>query len=94
MKPKAKHSLAACRNENLISKRFEKDALKITDARILAKIRRVLENAKSVNLISEIAGIEEMTGHLTTTGLNLITVTAVLKSLEAKGCRPTVLVTQ
>ncbi len=27
----------------LISMRFEKDALKITDARILAKIRRVLK---------------------------------------------------
>ncbi len=47
----------------LISKRFEKDALKITDARILAKIRLVLENAKSINMISEIVGIEEMSGH-------------------------------
>ena len=47
----------------LISKRFEKDALKITDARILSKIRRVLANAKSINMISEIVGIEEMSGH-------------------------------
>ena len=60
----------------LISKRFEKDTLKITDARILSKLRRVLETAKSINLISEIAGIEEMSGHPTITGLNLITVTA------------------
>jgi hypothetical protein len=61
----------------LISKRFENDTLKITDARILAKIRHVLENAKSLKMISEIAGIEEMSGHPNFfSGLNLITVTA------------------
>jgi len=38
----------------LISKRFEKDVLKIADTRILAKIRQVLEQAKTANAISDI----------------------------------------
>ena len=47
----------------LISRRFEKDVLKIADTRILAKIRQVLEQAKAVNSVSDIIGIEEMAGH-------------------------------
>jgi len=47
----------------LISKRFEKDVLKIADTRILAKIRQILEQAKTANAISDITGIEGMAGH-------------------------------
>jgi len=46
-----------------ISKRFAKDTERINDPIILAKIRTVLENAKSVQSVSDIAGIKEMSGH-------------------------------
>jgi mRNA-degrading endonuclease RelE of RelBE toxin-antitoxin system len=46
-----------------ISKRFAKDTKRITDARILAKIRQVLEHIQSIESISEITALEEMAGH-------------------------------
>ena len=46
-----------------ISKRFVKDVEKITDQRVLAKIRDIVENAKIIQIISDISGIKEMVGH-------------------------------
>ena len=46
-----------------ISKRFVKDMERLSDPKILAKIRNVLESAKAIQAISEMAGIEEMAGH-------------------------------
>ncbi len=46
-----------------ISKRFVKDTKKITDSRILAKIRQVLEHTQAIGSISEITALEEMSGH-------------------------------
>ncbi len=46
-----------------ISKRFVKDTQKITDPRILAKIRQILIEAKNVNSISELANLTEMSGY-------------------------------
>ncbi len=46
-----------------ISKRFVKDCEKINDPRIVAKIRKTLENAQTVMHISELSQLEEMSGH-------------------------------
>jgi len=46
-----------------ISKRFVKDTQKITDQRILAKIRQILVEAKDVNSISELSNLTEMSGY-------------------------------
>ncbi|HAO19790.1 MAG: hypothetical protein BWK80_08125 [Desulfobacteraceae bacterium IS3] len=46
-----------------ISKRFAKDTKRITDSRILAKIRRVLEDTQTIGKILEIPEIEEMSGY-------------------------------
>lgn len=46
-----------------ISKCFAKDTKRITDSRILAKIRQVLEHTRTIGSISEIAAVEEMAGH-------------------------------
>ena len=46
-----------------ISKRFVKDAEKITDPRILAKIRMIVESTNTIQGISEITGTKEMAGH-------------------------------
>lgn len=43
-----------------ISKRFTKDMEKIADQRILAKVRRVLEEVSSAQSISDVADMEEM----------------------------------
>jgi mRNA-degrading endonuclease RelE of RelBE toxin-antitoxin system len=46
-----------------ISKRFVKDTQQIADSRILAKIRKVLEETETCHNISDISGIEAMAGH-------------------------------
>lgn len=46
-----------------ISKRFAKDVEKITDPRILAKIRTVLENAVCAQSIAELDNVEDMAGY-------------------------------
>jgi len=46
-----------------ISKRFAKDIKRNTDSRILAKIRRVLEDTQTIGKILEIPEIEEMSGY-------------------------------
>lgn len=46
-----------------ISKRFVKDTQKITDQRILAKIKQLLMEAKGINSISELSNLTEMSGY-------------------------------
>ena len=46
-----------------ISKRFVKDTQKITDQRILAKIRQTLIEAGAVNSIKELSNLTELSGY-------------------------------
>lgn len=46
-----------------ISKRFVKDSEKITDKRILTKLRQVLTSAGDAICLSDIANILELSGH-------------------------------
>ncbi len=46
-----------------ISKRFIKDTESITDPRILAKIRKLLDEAKIAGSVSDIPGVEAMAGN-------------------------------
>jgi mRNA-degrading endonuclease RelE of RelBE toxin-antitoxin system len=46
-----------------ISKRFVKDTQKITDKRILAKIRQLLIEANTINSLAELTDITEMSGY-------------------------------
>ncbi|GEM_PF-344161 len=46
-----------------ISKRFIKDVQKISDQRTLIKIRRILEEAASIEKITELPHLEEMIGY-------------------------------
>ena len=46
-----------------ISRQFAKDTGKLNDARIQAKIRKVLEEAQAAQSLAEIADIEPMEGH-------------------------------
>lgn len=46
-----------------ISKRFVKDTQKITDQRILVKIRQIAVEAKDINSISELENLTEMSGY-------------------------------
>lgn len=45
-----------------ISNRFVKDVKKIKDKRILAKIQQILLQAETIEELSELENIEEMTG--------------------------------
>ncbi|BCG65838.1 MAG: mRNA interferase RelE/StbE [Methyloprofundus sp.] len=46
-----------------ISKHFVKDAKKIADKRILLKIKQIIEKAGEVEDLSQLTGIEEMSGY-------------------------------
>lgn len=46
-----------------ISKRFVKDSEKITDKRVLAKLRQVFSEVNTVSHFSEIANITELLGY-------------------------------
>lgn len=46
-----------------VSKRFVKDTQKITDQRILAKIRQCLTEATTIKLLSEFENLTEMSGY-------------------------------
>ncbi len=46
-----------------ISKRFVKDAQKITDKRVLAKIKQVLVEAQQVDSLVALNDLEEMSGY-------------------------------
>lgn len=46
-----------------ISKRFVKDTQKITDQRILAKIRQILMEAKTVTSLSDLSNVTGMSGY-------------------------------
>ncbi|MDP3009320.1 MAG: hypothetical protein Q8N30_09680 [Methylococcales bacterium] len=46
-----------------VSKRFVKDSEKITEQRILAKLRQVLAEAKNIQNISDIANLTELSGY-------------------------------
>ncbi|HBA65313.1 MAG TPA: hypothetical protein DCZ48_03895 [Methylococcaceae bacterium] len=46
-----------------ISKRFVKDSEKVTDKRILTKLRQVLTSAGDAICLSDIVNISELSGH-------------------------------
>jgi len=46
-----------------ISKRFVKDTQKITDQRILAKIRQILVEAGAANSLKELSNLTELSGY-------------------------------
>ncbi len=46
-----------------ISKRFTKDSGKITEQRVLAKLRQVLTEANNAQSISDIANLTELSGY-------------------------------
>jgi mRNA-degrading endonuclease RelE of RelBE toxin-antitoxin system len=46
-----------------ISKRFVKDTQKITDTRVLIKIRQLLAEAETLNSLFELANVTEMSGY-------------------------------
>jgi mRNA-degrading endonuclease RelE of RelBE toxin-antitoxin system len=47
-----------------ISKRFVKDTQKITDQRILAKIRQIIMDANSAESLSELENLTELSGYI------------------------------
>jgi hypothetical protein len=46
-----------------VSKRFVKDTQKITDQRILVKIRQLLTKAKEIKSLSELENLTELSGY-------------------------------
>jgi mRNA-degrading endonuclease RelE of RelBE toxin-antitoxin system len=46
-----------------VSKRFVKDSEKITEQRVLVKLRQVLTEAKNIQNISDIANLTELSGY-------------------------------
>jgi mRNA-degrading endonuclease RelE of RelBE toxin-antitoxin system len=46
-----------------ISKRFVKDTQKITDPRILAKIKQILIEANKIQVFSELSNVTELSGY-------------------------------
>lgn len=46
-----------------ISKRFVRDARKITDTRILSKIQGVLREAQNISMLADFKSLEEMSGN-------------------------------